>query len=166
MTMDEPDTAPAMVLVANCSLSDRNSRSACSIPLSDRRAASPYAAGKAAIDQLVRVAADELGEVNVRVNSVRPGLTRTPGTAGRFADADMVAAFVAGQPINRSGEVDDVAQAVRYFAGPESGWLTGQSLNVDGGHTVRAFVDFRQQLPIPELLHAPLGEPRVDMTRD
>jgi NAD(P)-dependent dehydrogenase (short-subunit alcohol dehydrogenase family) len=42
-----------------------------------------YAAGKAAVDQLVRVAADELGEANIRVNSVQPGLTRTPGTPGR-----------------------------------------------------------------------------------
>lgn len=118
-----------------------------------------YAAGKAAVDQLVRVAADELGEVNVRVNSVRPGLTRTPGTAGMFADLDMVSAFVAGQPIGRSGEVDDVAQAVRYFAGPESGWVTGQLLTVDGGHTLRAFVDYRDLLAIPELQNAPLGEP-------
>lgn len=121
-----------------------------------------YAAGKAAVDQLVRVAADELGEVNVRVNSVRPGLTRTPGTAQMFADLDMVSAFVAGQPIGRSGEVDDVARAVRYFAGPESGWVTGQLLTVDGGHTLRAFVDYRDLLAIPELQNAPLGEPAND----
>lgn len=121
-----------------------------------------YAAGKAAVDQLVRVAADELGEVNVRVNSVRPGLTRTPGTAGIFADECMVQAFVAGQPISRAGVVDDIAQAVRYFAGPESGWVTGQLLTVDGGHTLRAFVDYRQLLSIPELQKAPLGEPSTE----
>lgn len=121
-----------------------------------------YAAGKAAVDQLVRVAADELGEVNVRVNSVRPGLTHTPGTAEMFADEAMVAAFVAGQPIGRSGVVDDIAQAVRYFAGPESGWVTGQLLTVDGGHTLRAFVDYRRLLAIPELQNAPLGEPISD----
>lgn len=124
-----------------------------------------YAAGKAAVDQLVRVAADELGEVNVRVNSVRPGLTRTPGTAEMFADEGMVAAFVADQPIGRSGQVDDIAQAVRYFAGPESGWVTGQLLTVDGGHTLRAFVDYRKLLPIPELQNAPLGEPIADGAR-
>jgi NAD(P)-dependent dehydrogenase (short-subunit alcohol dehydrogenase family) len=124
-----------------------------------------YAAGKAAVDQLVRVAADELGEANVRVNAVRPGLTRTPGTAGMFADNAMVAAFVAGQPIRRSGVVDDVAQAVRYFAGTESSWVTGQLLTVDGGHTLRAFVDYRQLLPIDELRHAPLGEAAADGER-
>ncbi|CAN5690875.1 SDR family oxidoreductase [soil metagenome] len=125
-----------------------------------------YAAGKAAVDQLVRVAADELGEVNVRVNSVRPGLTRTPGTAGMFADDGMVATFVAGQPIDRPGEVDDIAAAVRYFAGPESAWVTGQLLTVDGGHTLRAFVDYRQLLQIPELQHAPLGAPIADGARE
>jgi NAD(P)-dependent dehydrogenase (short-subunit alcohol dehydrogenase family) len=117
-----------------------------------------YAAGKAAVDQLVRVAADELGEANVRVNSVRPGLTRTPGTDSIFADSAMVAAFVAAQPINRSGEIDDVAQAVRYLAGPESSWVTGQLLTVDGGHTLRSFPDYRDLLPVSELQNAPLGE--------
>lgn len=124
-----------------------------------------YAAGKAAVDQLVRVAADELGEVNVRVNAVRPGLTRTPGTAEMFADEAMVSAFLAGQPIQRCGTVDDIAQAVRYFAGPESAWVTGQLLTVDGGHTLRSFVDYRKLLAIPELQNAPLGQPATDGAR-
>lgn len=63
-----------------------------------------YAAGKAAVDQLVRVAADELGPFGVRVNAVRPGLTRTPTTRGAFADQRMLQAFVASQPIGRPGE--------------------------------------------------------------
>ncbi len=116
-----------------------------------------YSAGKAAVDQLVRVAADELGELGVRVNSVQPGMTRTPGTARAFARPDMMAAFVGGQPIARSGEVDDIAEAVRYFAGPESSWVTGQLLTVDGGHTLRAFVDYATLLPIPDVREAVLG---------
>ena len=111
----------------------------------------PYAAGKAAVDQLVRVAADELGPYGVRVNSVQPGMTRTATTAGTFANDTMLAAFVDGQPIGRPGEVDDVAAAVRYFAGPESSWVTGQLLAVDGGHTLRAFVDYAEHLEIPDL---------------
>jgi NAD(P)-dependent dehydrogenase (short-subunit alcohol dehydrogenase family) len=117
-----------------------------------------YSAGKAAVDQLVRVAANELGELNIRVNSVQPGMTRTPATAGAFRDADMMAAFLAGQPINRNGEVDDIAQAVRYFAGPESSWVSGQRLAVDGGHTLRAFVDYQQLIPIPDTRAAVLGD--------
>ena len=111
-----------------------------------------YSAGKAAVDQLVKVAANELGSFRVRVNSVQPGLTRTPTTQGTFENPDMLAAFVSGQPIDRPGEVEDVANAVRFFAGPESSWITGQHLAVDGGHTLRAFIDYAEFLPLPDLL--------------
>lgn len=109
-----------------------------------------YAAGKAAVDQLVRVAADELGEHGVRVNGVRPGLTETPATAGAFASDTMREAFVAGQPIRRGGRVEDVAAAIRHLAGPESSWTTGQLLTVDGGHTLRSFVDYGSLLDLPD----------------
>jgi NAD(P)-dependent dehydrogenase (short-subunit alcohol dehydrogenase family) len=85
---------------------------------------SAYCAGKAAVDQLVRVAANELGELGVRVNSVQPGLTHTAATEGMFRSPQMLAAFLDEQPIARHGEPDDIAQAVRYFAGPESSWVT------------------------------------------
>jgi NAD(P)-dependent dehydrogenase (short-subunit alcohol dehydrogenase family) len=112
---------------------------------------SSYAAGKAAVDQLVRVAADELGELGVRVNAVRPGLTRTATTHRTFERPAMLDAFVQGQAIGRPGEVADVAAAVRYLAGPESGWVTGQHLAVDGGHTLRAFVDYGELLDLPDV---------------
>src|SRR5438309_260699 len=88
--------------------------------------------------------------LNVRVNSVQPGMTRTPATKGAFANADMTAAFLAEQPIGRSGEVDDIAHAVRYMAGPESSWVTGQLLTVDGGHTLRQFVDYAALIGVPD----------------
>jgi NAD(P)-dependent dehydrogenase (short-subunit alcohol dehydrogenase family) len=109
-----------------------------------------YAAGKAAVDQLVRVAADELGEAHIRVNSVRPGLTRTPTTAGLFSREDVVEEFLSLQALPRSGEVDDVAHAIRYLAGPESSWITGQLLTVDGGNTLRAFPDSRGFFDLPD----------------
>src|SRR5262249_38738076 len=99
-----------------------------------------YCAGKAAVDQLVRVAADELGAQGGRANSVRPGLTRTEATQGLF-QPQVVDRFLAEQPIARSGEPEDVAAAVRFLAGPESAWITGQCLTVDGGHTIRMFPD-------------------------
>jgi NAD(P)-dependent dehydrogenase (short-subunit alcohol dehydrogenase family) len=117
-----------------------------------------YSAGKAAVDQLVRVAANELGSLNIRVNSVQPGMTRTPTTAGAFANPGMIAAFLAEQPLARSGEVDDIAQAVRYFAGPESSWVTGQLLTVDGGNTLRSFVDYATLIPIPDTREVVLGQ--------
>lgn len=107
------------------------------------RGLASYRTGKAAVDALVEVAADELGDDGIRVNSVRPGLTRTPGTAGLFASEALVERFLAGQPLARSGEVDDIAHAIRYLAGPESSWVTGQHLTVDGGHTLRSFPDMR-----------------------
>ena len=99
-----------------------------------------YCAGKAAVDQMVRVAADELGELRVRVNAVRPGLTRTAATGGLFK-APLFDKFLAEQPLKRGGDVEDIAQAVRFLAGPESSWVTGQCLTVDGGHTIRKFPD-------------------------
>src|SRR6478735_1469012 len=113
-----------------------------------------YSAGKAAVDQLVRVAADELGEFGIRVNSVQPGMTHTATTQGTFDDPAMLSAFVDGQAIARPGEVGDIAEAVRYFAGPESSWVTGQMLTVDGGHTLRAFVDYRELIPLPDVREA------------
>ncbi len=117
-----------------------------------------YSAGKAAVDQLVRVAANELGQYGIRVNSVQPGMTRTPMTAGTFANEKMIAAFVDGQAIARGGEVDDQANAVRYFAGPESGWTTGQLLTVDGGHTLRAFPDYDELIDLPDQRDVILSE--------
>jgi NAD(P)-dependent dehydrogenase (short-subunit alcohol dehydrogenase family) len=110
-----------------------------------------YCAGKAAVDQLIRVAADELGPLKIRINSVRPGMTHTPATEGAFANAPMIKAFVDGVPLGRLGEPGDIAAAVRFMAGPESSWVTGQLLTIDGGHTLRAFVDYAQLLPLPDV---------------
>ena len=109
-----------------------------------------YCAAKAAVDQLVRVAADELGEHGIRVNAVRPGLTETATTADMVATPAIVDRFLAEQPIARIGQADDIAEAIRYLAGPESGWVTGQGLTVDGGHTLRRFPDLGDLLPPSE----------------
>jgi NAD(P)-dependent dehydrogenase (short-subunit alcohol dehydrogenase family) len=111
---------------------------------------SAYSAGKAAVEQLVRVAANELGVAGVRVNGVRPGLTRTPGTSGFFDYPERVAEFLAGQALPRPGEIDDIAQAIRFFAGPESSWITGQLLSVDGGHTLRAAPDMKDMFSLED----------------
>ena len=101
-----------------------------------------YCAGKAGVDALVRVAADELGDRNVRVNAVRPGLTATDATGGLVNNDSVVAQYLDQQPLQRIGRPDDIASAIRYLAGPESSFTTGQFITVDGGHTLRSFVDF------------------------
>jgi NAD(P)-dependent dehydrogenase (short-subunit alcohol dehydrogenase family) len=107
------------------------------------RGLASYRAGKAAVDALVDVAADELGERGIRVNSVRPGLTRTESTTGIFANHALLARFLEQQAIPRGGEAVDIGAAIRFLAGPESSWITGQHLTVDGGHTLRAMPDMR-----------------------
>ena len=106
-----------------------------------------YCAAKAAVDQLVRVAADELGERGIRVNAVRPGLTETATTTDMVQTPAIADRFLAEQPIARIGQAEDIAEAVRYLAGPESSWVTGQGLTVDGGHTLRRFPDLGDLLP-------------------
>ena len=100
-----------------------------------------YCAAKAGLEMLVRCAAEELGGHRVRVNAVRPGLTRTDATTGMFANDTVMDAYLVQQPIDRPGEADDVAGAIRYFCGPESSWTTGQCIAVDGGTSLRRFPD-------------------------
>lgn len=100
---------------------------------------SAYCASKAACDQLVKVAADEVGQYGIRVNAVRPGLTRTGATDSMFENRPLIDAFLAEQPLQKDGAPEDIGRAIRFLAGPESAWITGQCLTVDGGHTIRKF---------------------------
>jgi NAD(P)-dependent dehydrogenase (short-subunit alcohol dehydrogenase family) len=101
-----------------------------------------YCVAKAGVDMLVRVAADELGPSGVRVNSVRPGLVDTELVAAITATPAVLDSYLEQMPISRVGTVADVAEAVRYLAGPESSWVTGQHLGVDGGHHLRRGPDY------------------------
>jgi NAD(P)-dependent dehydrogenase (short-subunit alcohol dehydrogenase family) len=96
-----------------------------------------YCAGKAGLDHLVRTAAHELGRKGFRFNAVRPGLTRTAPTRGLFANAPLVQRFLERIPMGRTGEPEEIAEAVRFLAGPEASWTTGQSFAVDGGNELR-----------------------------
>lgn len=96
-----------------------------------------YCASKAAIDMLVRTTADELGVSGVRVNSVCPGLVDTEIAAGLFATEAVHQDYLDCMPIGRTGTPEDIANAVRFLCGPESSWITGVSLSVDGGHHLR-----------------------------
>ena len=99
-----------------------------------------YCMAKAGVEALVRVAADELGHLGIRVNAVRPGLTRTVRNAALF-ETELHARFVEQKPLGRTGFPEDIAAGIRYLAGPESAWVTGQSLAIDGGHELRRATD-------------------------
>lgn len=96
-----------------------------------------YSAGKAALEMFIRVAASELGPRGIRVNAVRPGLTEAATTQGYIHLEELTSSFLERVPLGRLGVSDDIAPGVRYLAGPESGWMTGQSFAIDGGNEVR-----------------------------
>lgn len=101
-----------------------------------------YAAAKAALERFVRSAAYELAGAKIRVNAVRPGATLDSERADDPAVAGMAQAFASNTPMGRLGMPDDIASAVRFLAGPESGWVTGETFSVDGGMAQNAGPDF------------------------
>jgi NAD(P)-dependent dehydrogenase (short-subunit alcohol dehydrogenase family) len=98
---------------------------------------SVYATTKAALEMLVRSAADELGAAHVRVNAIRPGLVPTDATSLLVADETVTADYLQQMPLGRVGTLEDIAAAVAFFCRDEASWITGQVLSVDGGHTLR-----------------------------
>lgn len=96
-----------------------------------------YGPSKAAIDQLCRQAADELGPSDVRVNAICPGLIRTELVSFITEGGEVLDSYEQNTPLNRIGEAVDVANLARFLVGPESTWITGQCINVDGGHSLR-----------------------------
>jgi NAD(P)-dependent dehydrogenase (short-subunit alcohol dehydrogenase family) len=98
---------------------------------------SAYCVGKAGIEMLVKVAADELGGSAIRVNAVQPGLVDTELVGFITEGGDLLQDYLEQMPISRVGTVDDIAAAVRFLAGSESSWVTGQMIGIDGGHQLR-----------------------------
>jgi NAD(P)-dependent dehydrogenase (short-subunit alcohol dehydrogenase family) len=96
-----------------------------------------YGSAKAGIEALVRMAADELGASNVRVNAIAPGLVDTEMVDAITAGGPVLDDYLEQMPISRPGTVDDIAAAAAYLAGDQSSWVTGQVLHVDGGHSLR-----------------------------
>jgi 3-oxoacyl-[acyl-carrier protein] reductase len=92
-----------------------------------------YSTTKAAVNQMVRVAAAELAPLGIRVNCLSPGITDTPLTR-QFPEE--FAAAVAKVPLGRAGEVDDMAGAARFLCGPRARFMTGTNLVVDGGESL------------------------------
>ena len=94
-----------------------------------------YNSSKGGVEGLVKGAALELAHLGIRVNAVRPGLVKTDGTKdGLFKNEPVIAQFLAEKPLGRTGVPDDIAAGVRYLAGPESAWVTGQSIGIEGGN--------------------------------
>jgi 3-oxoacyl-[acyl-carrier protein] reductase len=93
-----------------------------------------YGASKAAMLGFMRSAALEVADAGITINAVLPGNISTPG----FDDLgpEHEAAMLAAIPLGRFGEVADVGWAVRFLASPEAGYITGQTLVIDGGQVL------------------------------
>ncbi len=89
---------------------------------------------KGAVEGLTRSLAAELAP-KVRVNCVAPSLTRTPLAGKLLSNPQMADAIAAMHPMARLGTPEDVAAVVALLAGPQSGWITGQVMAVDGGRS-------------------------------
>jgi NAD(P)-dependent dehydrogenase (short-subunit alcohol dehydrogenase family) len=101
-----------------------------------------YGAAKAGLDMMVRVAADELGGAGVRVNSVLPGVVATEIMEAITGGSPVLDSYMDEIPLHRVGEPEEIAAFVRFLIGPESSWITGQNLSIDGGQSVRKGADY------------------------
>ncbi|WP_343576311.1 SDR family oxidoreductase [Mycobacterium sp.] len=105
-----------------------------------------YGVTKAGLDHLMQLAADELGPSWVRVNSIRPGLIRTDMVAPITGSAELSEDYAACTPLPRVGEAEDIANMAMFLLSDAAGWVTGQVINVDGGHLLRRGPDFTAML--------------------
>jgi NAD(P)-dependent dehydrogenase (short-subunit alcohol dehydrogenase family) len=98
-----------------------------------------YGAAKAALDQYVRVAADELGEYQIRVNCVRSGFTKSDQSDALINDPDYVAQFARITPLGPYALPENFGPMVALLLSSDSSWITGQVFGIDGGLTLRGY---------------------------
>lgn len=104
---------------------------------------SPYCVSKAGLDMLTRCAAEELGEHEIRVNSVQPGVVKTP-MAGMLSENEISREeYLRRMPIARIGEPRDIGQLVAFLLSDDASWITGQVIGVNGGHDLRGGPDLK-----------------------
>jgi NAD(P)-dependent dehydrogenase (short-subunit alcohol dehydrogenase family) len=97
---------------------------------------SVYAASKAAIRSFARTWTAELVGRGIRVNTIVPGPTETPGLAGLVAPAEaegLLKSLAGSVPMGRTGSPDEIVNAVLFLASAQSSFMTGAEIFVDGG---------------------------------
>lgn len=98
---------------------------------------SVYSATKAAMESLVRSVALETAPKGIRVNTIRPGMIDTKLIRGGGITDEQLAENLSEYPLKRIGKPEDIANAAIYLLSEASSWVTGTSLVVDGGYTIK-----------------------------
>jgi NAD(P)-dependent dehydrogenase (short-subunit alcohol dehydrogenase family) len=107
---------------------------------------SAYCAAKAGLSMLTQVAALELGPRGIRVNAVAPGFVHTPLTEGAAAIPGVVEEYVENTALGRPGTPEDVAAAVVFLCSPQSSWMTGEILDLNGGAHLKRYPNIHEHL--------------------
>jgi glucose 1-dehydrogenase len=100
-----------------------------------------YSVSKGGMQNLTRTLALEYADRNIRVNGIGPGATVTPINRAWIDDPEKRAMVTSHIPMGRPGEADEMAATVAFLLSDDAGYITGQTLFVDGGLTL--FNDFR-----------------------
>ena len=112
--------------------------------------AGSYCVSKAGVLALTRQAALEWGPSGVRVNAVSPGFMKTAMTQGRYAVPGLAERRAALIPLKRIAPLEEVAAVVSFLVGPDSGYVTGEELLVDGGFVLTTTIGVPQPEPAAE----------------
>lgn len=107
---------------------------------------SAYCSAKAGLSMLTQVAALELGPRGIRVNAIAPGFVHTPLTEGAAAIPGVVEEYVENTALGRPGTPEDVAAAVAFLCSPQSSWMTGEILDLNGGAHLKRYPDIHRHL--------------------
>ena len=107
---------------------------------------SAYCSAKAGLSMLTQVAALELGPRGIRVNAVAPGFVHTPLTEGAAAIPGVVEEYVENTALGRAGTPEDIAEAVVFLCSPQSSWMTGEILDLNGGAHLKRYPNINEHL--------------------